>query len=198
MATVTKEFQHVEPKSRSEWRNWLQQNHTQKAGIRLVLYKKGTSGSTLTISEAVEEALCFGWIDSVANGVDDKRYKIHFSPRKPKSIWSKINKARVAKLIKAQVMHPAGLAMVKLAKKTGTWNALNDIDALKYPADLITAFIKNKKAKTFFDAFPPSTKKQILWWIKDAKTEETRARRIKETVEKAANNIRANQYVKKE
>lgn len=197
MAGMKKVWQKVEPRSRAEWRTWLMRNHTQKTGIWLVLYKKGHAGSTLTVSEAVEEALCFGWIDSVANVVDDKRYKIFTSPRKPKSIWSKINKARVAKLIKKGLMTSAGMAMIKLAKKSGTWNALNEVDDLTYPADLVKALSKNKKAKAYFDNFPPSIKKGILWWIQSAKTEETRTRRVKETVEKAADNIRANQYVKK-
>lgn len=179
------------------WREWLSKNHTQKENVWLVIYKKGHVGSTLTVSEAVEEALCFGWIDSTANKLDETRFKIMYSPRKPKSVWSKINKGRVAKLIKARLMQPPGMAMIKLAKKTGTWNTLNDVDALKYPEDLNQALIKSKKSKSNFDAFPPSAKKLILFWIQSAKTSETRSKRINETVSKAAKNERANQYIKK-
>jgi uncharacterized protein YdeI (YjbR/CyaY-like superfamily) len=190
-------FKKVEPRNRAEWRAWLQENHKQKESIWLVLYKKGHEGSTLIVSEAVEEALCFGWIDGLANKLDEKRFKLLLAPRKPKGVWSKINKARVAKLIKAKLMQPAGMAMIKLAKKSGTWKTLNDIDKLKYPDDLLLAFSKTKKAKEYFDAFPPSAKKIILTWIQSAKTPETRNKRIAETVTKAAKNIRANQYVSK-
>jgi uncharacterized protein YdeI (YjbR/CyaY-like superfamily) len=190
-------YKKVEPESRAEWRAWLQKNHTQKESIWLVLYKKGHEGSSLAVGEAVEEALCFGWIDGLTNKMDEKRFKLLLAPRKPKGVWSKINKARVARLIKTGQMQPAGLAIIKQAKKSGAWNALNDSDSLKYPQDLVKAFSKNKKAKKHFDAFPPSAKKMILWWIQSAKTKETQARRLNETVEKASENIRANQYVKK-
>jgi uncharacterized protein YdeI (YjbR/CyaY-like superfamily) len=194
---MNRNFKNVEPKNRSAWREWLSKNHTQKENIWLVIYKKGHDGSTLTVSEAVEEALCFGWIDSTANKLDEKRFKIMYSPRKPKSVWSKINKGRVAKLIKGGFMQPAGMAMIKLAKKTGTWNTLNDVDALKYPEDFNQALVKSRKSKSNFDAFPPSAKKLILFWIQSAKTSETRTKRIKETVSRAARNERANQYIKK-
>jgi uncharacterized protein YdeI (YjbR/CyaY-like superfamily) len=190
-----RELQIVEPASRAEWRQWLAQNHTQKESIWLAVAKKGHVG--VSVPEAVEEALCFGWIDSTANKLDEKRYKLLLAPRKRNSVWSKINKARVAKLIQLKLMQPAGMVMIQLAKKTGTWKSLNDIDKLKSPADLTKALGKNKKAKTYFDAFPPSSKKQILYWITSAKTPKTRNKRIAETVTKAAQNIRANQYVKK-
>jgi uncharacterized protein YdeI (YjbR/CyaY-like superfamily) len=190
-----RDLQIVEPASRVEWREWLIQNHTQKESIWLAVAKKGHKG--VSVPEAVEEALCFGWIDSTANKLDEKRYKLLLAPRKRNSVWSKINKARVAKLIKSKLMMPAGMAMIQVAKKTGTWKSLNDIDKLKSPVDLTKALGKNKKAKAYFDAFPPSSKKQILYWIASAKTPETRNKRIAETVTKAAQNIRANQYVKK-
>jgi uncharacterized protein YdeI (YjbR/CyaY-like superfamily) len=186
----------VEPSNRAEWRDWLVGNHTQKESIWLAVAKKGHAG--VSVPEAVEEALCFGWIDSTANKLDEKRYNLLLAPRKRNSVWSKINKARVAKLIKAKQMQPAGMAMIQLAKKTGTWKSLNDIDNLKFPDDLTKAFNRNKKAKAFFDVFPPSAKKQILYWITSAKTTETRTKRIKETVSKAEKNERANQYIRKE
>ncbi len=193
MAGIKKEHNEYYPKSRSEWRQWLQENHEQKDGIRLIIAKKGNGLPSLS----VEEALCFGWIDSVANKVDDKCFTIFFSPRNPKSKWSKINKDRVKKLTKLGLIAPAGKEMITLAKKTGTWDALNEVDQLLLPKDLKAAFSKNKKAARFFDAFPPSTKRGILSWILDAKRPETKIKRIKETVELAGKNIRANQYVPK-
>jgi uncharacterized protein YdeI (YjbR/CyaY-like superfamily) len=113
-------LQLIEPGNRAEWREWLIQNHTQKESIWLAVAKKGHAG--VSVPEAVEEALCFGWIDSTANKLDEKRYKLLLAPRKRNSVWSKINKARVTKLIKAKLMQPAGMAMIKLAKKTGSGN----------------------------------------------------------------------------
>jgi uncharacterized protein YdeI (YjbR/CyaY-like superfamily) len=185
----------VDPANRTEWREWLAKNHTQKESVWVVIAKKGYEG--LSRPDSVEEILCFGWIDSVANKMDEKRFKVLMSPRKSKSVWSKINKALVAKLIKQGLMHPAGLAAITLAKKNGSWKALNDVDKVKYPEELNRAFNKSKKAKANFDAFPPSTKKQILYWIQSAKTPETKAKRIKETISKATKNIRANQYTPK-
>jgi uncharacterized protein YdeI (YjbR/CyaY-like superfamily) len=185
----------VEPANRTEFREWLAKNYTQKESVWVVIAKKGFEG--LSRPDSVEEILCFGWIDSVANKMDEKRFKVLMSPRKPKSVWSKINKALVAKLVKQNLMHPAGLAAIALAKKNGSWKALNDMDNLKYPKELAQAFNKNKKAKSNFDAFPPSAKKIILFWIQSAKTPETRNKRIKETVSKATKNERANQYVRK-
>lgn len=194
---LRKDYQLVSPKDRAEWRAWLQKNHTQKEGIWLIIPKKGNIESSLTRQDLVEEALCFGWIDSVPGLIDAQWYKLLISPRKPKSNWSKVNKGYIKHLIKDGLMHVSGLAKINLAKKTGTWTALNNIDKLIYPVDLNKAFSKNKKAKTYFDAFPPSAKKRILDWIQSAKTEETKSKRIKETVSNAERNIRANQYVKK-
>ena len=149
----------------------------QRESVWLAVAKKGHMG--VSVPEAVEEALCFGWIDSTANKLDEKRYKLLLAPRKRNSAWSKINKARVAKLIKKKLMQPAGLAMIKLAKKTGTWKLLDDVDKLKCPGDLAKALNSSKKGKAFFDAFPPSAKKQILYWLQSAKTVETRNKRIK-------------------
>lgn len=185
----------VEPANRAEWREWLAQNHTQKESVWLVIAKKGHAG--VSRIEATEEILCFGWIDSVANKLDEKRFKLLVSPRKPNSVWSKINKAHVARLIKAKLMQPSGMAEIQKAKKSGAWNTLNDIDKVRYPEDLTKSLNKNKKAKANFEAFPQSTKKQILFWIQSAKTSETRSKRIKETVDKAAKNVRANQYIRK-
>lgn len=195
MAIINKQFKQVEPANRAEWRAWLTKNHTQKESVWLVVAKKGQAG--ISRLEGLEELLCFGWIDSVANKLDEQYFKLLVSPRKPKSAWSKINKDLVSKLIKAGLMQPSGMKMVELAKKTGTWTALDSINRLEYPPDLVRALNKNRKAHKFFEAFPPSTKKGILEWIQNAKTPETRNKRIAETVTKAAQNVRANQYIRK-
>ena len=184
-------------KNRKEWRKWLEQHHATEKSIWLITYNKGSGVPTLTNEEAVEEALCFGWIDSTANKRDSESKYQYFSQRKPKSVWSKINRERVVKLMREGLMKPAGQAMVDLAKKTGTWYALESIDNIVIPPDLQKAFSKNKIAKQHFEAFPPSSKKIILFWITNAKKPETRQQRIEQTVTLAAKNIRANHYTPK-
>jgi uncharacterized protein YdeI (YjbR/CyaY-like superfamily) len=183
--------------SRQSWRKWLQKNNRKEKNVWLVIYKKDSGVPSLTYAEAVEEALCFGWIDSKPNKRDDKSYLQFFAKRNPKSKWSALNKKRVAVLIKQGLMQPAGMEMIELAKKTGTWTALDEIDKLTLPTELQKAFNRNKKALVNWDAFPPSTRRGILEWISNAKREETRMKRIEETVSFAAQNIRANQYIPK-
>jgi uncharacterized protein YdeI (YjbR/CyaY-like superfamily) len=139
----------------------------------------------------------FIMIDSKPNKKDDESFYLFFSQRKPKSNWSALNKQRVEQLLANNLIAPAGLAMIELAKKTGTWNALDNVSQIIIPDDLAKAFKVEKIAKKYFEAFPPSTKKGILEWVLNAKTLTTRNKRIEETVLKAAQNIRANQYVKK-
>jgi uncharacterized protein YdeI (YjbR/CyaY-like superfamily) len=179
------------PKTAAAWRAWLQKNAAKEKAVWLVGFKKSTGKPFVPWSETVDEALCFGWIDSVRKSRDSESYYQFFSPRKPKSKWSKINKEKVARLIEEKRMQPAGLAVVEAAKKSGTWDALNDVDAMIIPDDLQAAFSKNKTAWKYFDEFAPSSKRIILQWILDAKREETRAKRIAETVELAAKNIKA-------
>ena len=182
------------PKSRAEWRKWLEKNHTRTEGIWLVSYKKTSGKPRFDFTEAVEEALCFGWIDSKGNKLDEERSMVWFTPRKKGTGWSKINKERVEKLINAGLMSAPGLAKVEAAKQDGSWNALDAVEALEIPSDLEKAFSKNKTARGYFAAFPRSVKRAILEWISSAKKPETRAQRIEETVTKAEQNIRANQW----
>jgi uncharacterized protein YdeI (YjbR/CyaY-like superfamily) len=184
----------VHPKTRAEWRKWLEQNHTQKEGMWLISFKKATGKSRFDYEEAVEEALCFGWIDSKGNKLDEERSMLWFAPRKAGTGWSRLNKNRVEKLIAAGVMTPAGLAKVEAAKKDGSWNALDNVEDLVIPPDLEKALAANKVAKQYFSAFPRSVKRAILEWITNAKRPETRANRIEETVTLAEKNIRANQW----
>ena len=173
----------VHPKSRSEWRRWLQRNHAKSTGVYLVAYKKATGKPRVEYADAVEEGLCFGWVDSNSKTLDEN----------PKSAWSKTNKERIQRLAEEGLMQEAGLRAVAVAKASGAWNALDSAEALIVPPDLEEALGRNKKAKQHFEAFPPSAKKQILWWIESAKRDETRQRRVSETVRLAAQNVRANE-----
>jgi uncharacterized protein YdeI (YjbR/CyaY-like superfamily) len=184
----------IHPKTRSEWRQWLAEYHTRKEGIWLISYKKATGKPRFDYEEAVEEALCFGWIDSKPNKLDDERSLLWFAPRKLGSGWSKVNKERVERLTASGLMAPSGLAKVQAAKLDGSWNALDAIEALEIPIDLADAFSVNPVAQQNFDAFPRSAKRGILEWIISAKKPETRLKRIEETVRLAADNIRANQW----
>jgi uncharacterized protein YdeI (YjbR/CyaY-like superfamily) len=182
-------------KDQKAWRAWLKKNHSKEKSVWLILFKKKSSTPSVYYPEAVDEALCFGWIDSKPNKRDEESYFQFFAKRNSKSNWSKINKEKVAKLMKLGKMGKAGLEMVTLAKKTGTWDALNEVEEIVIPDDLQKAFSKSKIAATNFGAFPRSTKKGILDWILSAKRPETRQKRIDETVSLAKKNIRANQYI---
>ena len=188
--------QSIHPKIRAEWRSWLAQNQTRKEGIWLIRYKKETGKPRVDYDEAVEEALCFGWIDSKPNKLDEERSLLWFAPRKAGTGWSKLNKDRVERLIEQGLMMPAGLAKVEAAKQDGSWNALDAIEALEIPPDLAQALTAYESAKQNFEAFPKSTKRGILEWIAAAKKPETRSKRIQETAQLANENIRANQWRK--
>ena len=144
--------------------------------------------------DAVEEAICFGWVDSKPNKRDDESYYLFMAQRKPGSNWSKLNRQRAEKMVAKGRMDQAGMAMVALAKQTGTWEALEDVQNAVVPPDLAEALLANVAANANFDAFPPSSKRIILEWILNAKKPETRQKRIGETVALAAKNIKANHY----
>lgn len=183
-------------KNIQSWRKWLKYNHLLEKSVWLIIYKKDSGTPSITYSEAVDEALCFGWIDSKPNKRDNKSFYQYFSKRNPKSNWSRVNKEKIKRLQKAGKIAPAGLAMIQLAKETGTWNALDDVENLVIPQDLQNAFDNNKIAFEYHQQFPRSVKRGILEWIFNAKRATTRKKRIKETVELAEKNIRANQYKK--
>lgn len=178
------------------WRNWLAANHLIENSVWLIIYKKASGTPSLTYSEAVDEGLCYGWIDSKPNKRDDESFYQYFSKRNPKSNWSRVNKQKIERLLNAKKMAPAGLEMIELAKKSGTWTALDDVENLVIPLDMQKEFDKNKLAFENFNNFPRSAKRGILEWIFNAKRSATRSKRISETVELAAKNIRANQYRK--
>lgn len=183
--------------NRDRWRNWLKANHNKEQNVWLVLHKKESKTPSVTYAEAVEEALCFGWIDSTPNKRDSDSFLLYFAVRKKGGVWSKINKERITRMINEGKMTPAGMKRIEEAKKDGSWDKLNSVDDLQMPAPLKKGFGANKKALKNFLAFPPGVKKQLYFWVLSAKTETTRSSRIKEIVTKAGRNIRANQWVKK-
>jgi uncharacterized protein YdeI (YjbR/CyaY-like superfamily) len=180
--------------SAAQLREWLSINHHSADGIWLVTYKKAQGDLHVPYEAVVREALCFGWIDSQGKALDDSRSQMLLTPRKPKSNWSGPNKVRVAELAAAGLMHPAGLAMVELAKQTGTWTALDDVEALVEPDELSAALDVDPTARNHWEAFPRSTRRAILEWIGSAKRPETRKKRISETARLAVLNLRANQW----
>lgn len=182
--------------SRQAWRDWLAENHAKAQNIWLVIYKKQSGTPSVYYDEAVDEALCFGWIDSSIKKNDQNSYLQFFAKRNPKSNWSRVNKEKVAQLTTAGLMAEAGKAMVEWAKKTGTWTALDEVENLTLPADLQTALEANTTAQHFFEAFPRSAKRGILEWLFNAKRAETRQKRITEIVRLAEKNERANQPAK--
>lgn len=186
----------VHPLTRADWRAWLAANHTRPDGVWLVTFKKATGRPRVEYGDAVEEALCFGWVDSKPGKLDADRSLLWFAPRKPGSGWSKPNKDRVERLTAAGLMTPAGLAKVDAAKRDGTWAMLDAVEALEIPPDLAAALAAAPPAADHFAAFPRSAKRGILEWIVQAKRPETRAKRVAETARLAATNERANQWRK--
>lgn len=192
MMAKVDEFEDFHPATRREWRAWLAAHHDEREGVWFVYYKKAARRPRVTYDEAVEEALCFGWIDSLPRKIDDERSKLLFTPRKPKSVWSRPNKERVAKLIEEGAMTAAGLAKIERARADGSWDALNASDDLVIEADLAAELAKNGRAAKNFENFSDSVKRGILSWIYAAKTEKTRRARVSQTVSMAAENRRAN------
>ncbi len=184
--------------SRAEWREWLQKNHGRKEGVWLVTYKKSSGKPRVDYDESVEEALCFGWVDSKANKLDEERSMLWFAPRKARTGWSKPNKERIEKMLAAGLMTPAGLEKVEAAKRDGSWAKLDGVEALEVPPDLRQALDSNPPAAENWEAFPRSAKRGILEWIVQAKRPETRAKRVEETAQLAAQNLRANQWQRKQ
>ncbi|MBW3633719.1 MAG: YdeI/OmpD-associated family protein [Chloroflexi bacterium] len=163
---------------RAAWRAWLETHAETTAAVWLVYFKKGSGQPSITWDEAVEEALCFGWIDSKAKPIDDLRYWQYFSPRKPTSVWSKVNKARLERLIAAGLMREPGLRAIETAKANGSWSALDDVEALVIPEDLAAAFAESPGAREAFDRLSRTKRRNTLQWIATAKRPQTRAKRI--------------------
>jgi uncharacterized protein YdeI (YjbR/CyaY-like superfamily) len=179
-------------RTRGEWRDWLAENCKFKKSVCLIVYHQKSKIPSVHFREAIEEAVCFGWVDSRANKRDGESFYLLFSRRNPKSSWGKISKERAEKMIREGLMTPHGQAVIDLAKKTGTWEVLADAHNAVIPDDLQELFDKNETAFKNFQTFSPSSKRVILEWILKAKKPETRQQRIIQTVELAENNIKAN------
>lgn len=182
------------PKSRAEWRSWLEKNHQSKHSVWLVYYKASTKTPSLSWSDAVDEALCFSWIDSTKKTIDNERYMQYFCKRKPKSNWSKVNKAKVKTLIEQGLMKEAGFKSIKIAKENGSWWFLDKVEALVIPKDLKEAFADYKDSSDYFDNLTNSAKKILLYWVVSAKRKETRQKRIIEIAENASRKMKPKQF----
>jgi uncharacterized protein YdeI (YjbR/CyaY-like superfamily) len=183
------ELKKVRPKSRAAWREWLEEHHATSLGIWLVFAKKDTGLPTLTYEDAVQEALCFGWIDSLVKSIDERFHMQMFTPRKPKSRWSATNKARLAKLMKAGVMAPAGLATVEQAKKSGSWKGYASVDAMTIPPELKRAIDANPEATNNWPTYSASAQRSFLHMVNDAKRPETREKRVRRVIDLVSNKV---------
>ena len=182
------------PSTTADWREWLQENHLSKQSVWLIYYKKKSKIPSISWSEAVDEALCFGWIDSTARPIDDEKYMQFFTKRKAKSVWSKVNKDKVEKLIAVGKMSQAGFESIEKAKQNGSWTILDSVEELTIPEDLEAAFQANEGSKDFFMGLSKSVRKAILQWLVLAKQQTTRQKRINEIAELAAQKLKPKQF----
>ena len=183
------DYPEVRARSRATWRAWLSQHHETSGGVWLVFPKKASGLATVSYNDAVEEALCFGWIDGLIRPFDATFYKQMFTPRKPKSAWAPSNKARVERLLAQGLMMPAGLAAIETAKANSSWSTYDAAAALTMPAALRRALKANARAHKHWPLFTDSQRKQFLYWLASAKRDGTRTRRIAEIVSMAAKRI---------
>jgi len=177
-------------KTKADWRKWLAENHFSEQNVWLVFYNKKSELPSITWSDAVDVALCFGWIDSKKVKIDEETSHQFFSKRKPKSTWSKINKAKIEQLIEQGLMTEAGFKSIETAKQNGSWTILDEVEELIIPADLDAEFADKPNAKDFFLGLSKSVRKMILAWLVFAKTPQTRQKRITEIVERAEQELK--------
>ncbi|MGP9821195.1 YdeI/OmpD-associated family protein [Salinarimonas sp. NSM] len=182
----------VEIPDREALAHWLAENHARRESVWVVLPRKSDGGAHVPWPEIVDEALCWGWIDSLPRELDETRTMLRLSPRKPGSAWSKVNREKVARLMAEGRITPPGLAVIEAAKAGGSFYRLAEIDGLEPPADLVEAFAADPRARATFDGFPRSSRRAILEWILQAKRPGTRAERVARTVACAARGLRAN------
>lgn len=188
------EIEKYYPENKQQWRKWLIKNHIKKEAVWLILYKKNVGKPTITWSDAVDEALCFGWIDSVKKVLDSERSVQFFSKRKAKSTWSKINKEKVQKLIAHGLMSEAGFKCIEIAKGNGSWEILDSVEELIIPNDLEMELKARKNAMDFFVSLSKSVRKAMLQWIVLARMPETRQRRIIDIASLAAKKQKPKQF----
>ncbi len=184
----------VSARNRAAWRAWLRRHHRTAPGVWLVYHKKQSATPSVSYEEAVQEALCYGWIDSLVRAMDADRYRQLFTPRKPRSTWSQANKRRVARLLAEGRMQPAGLAKIVAAKANGSWCSLDAVESLTIPADVRRALAAEGEALRHFRGYAASMRKAMLYWLASAKRPATRARRLAKLVAYAAVHSDARQF----
>ncbi|MCW2119717.1 YdeI/OmpD-associated family protein [Flavobacterium sp. 7A] len=170
-------------KNTIEWREWLHTHHAISTGVNIILYKVSSPQESMRWEEAVKVALCYGWIDSTAKRIDDIKRRQKFTPRKPKSVWSKVNKTHLIQLEKDNLIHESGYETIQRAKENGSWESLDTVEAFIIPPDLEKAFTDNIVAYSNYQAFSPSYRKGYLYWLNQAKRESTRTTRILAIIE---------------
>ncbi len=185
------EKDHFYFKNAQEWREWLHENHDAAQRAYLIFYRVGSQMPSMRWEEAVQVAICYGWIDSTVKRLDDERRRQMFTPRKDKSVWSKLNKTYIEKLTADNLMHESGLRKIETAKQNGSWESLDHVENHILPDDLKTAFDQNTTAFENYNKFSPSYRKSYLYWLSQAKREETRKGRITEIVKLCEQNIKA-------
>jgi len=185
------EKEHLYFKNHQEWREWLHENHHSSKGVSLIFYKVNSVHDSMRWEEAVQVAICYGWIDSTVRKLDDERRTQMFTPRKDKSVWSKLNKTYIEQLLKDNLIHESGLKKIETAKKNGSWESLDAVENLEIPSDLEAAFQQNALALENYKKFSPSYRKSYLYWLNQAKREETRTIRIIEIIRLCEKNIKA-------
>ena len=178
MSSFDSKLAEIHPKTRAGWRSWLERNHAKAPGVWLTYFRATTGKRRLSWEDAVREALCFGWIDSKVKPIDETRYKQVFTPRKPRSVWSRVNKDHVEELIAEGLMTPPGMRAVQTARDSGAWVMLEPVDALIVPPDLEAAFRGAKLVSAAYDALSASEKRSVLYPLYTAKREDTRAKRL--------------------
>lgn len=188
------EIEQFYPETKQHWRKWLEKNHIRKDAVWLVFYKKHTGKPSVMWSDAVDEALCFGWIDSKGETIDKDTFRQYFCKRKPNSTWSKINKQKIDTLTAKGLMTQAGFNVIDVAKQNGSWTILDEVEELTIPSELEKAFENFENSKDYFSSLSKSKKKVLLQWIAFAKTATTRQRRILEIAENASQKQQPKQF----
>jgi uncharacterized protein YdeI (YjbR/CyaY-like superfamily) len=178
-------------KTDSEWREWLHDNHSTSKGVYLIFYKVEHENDSMRWEEAVKVALCYGWIDSTVKSLGDGKRRQYFTPRNPKSVWSALNKRHIEELTSLDLMHESGLKIIEIGKQNGSWIALDDVENGIIPEDLQFQFDKNPLAFENYQSFAPSYRKSYLYWLNQAKREETRQKRISEIIDLCNKNIKS-------
>ena len=184
------DIEHLYFKNDLQWRKWLHENHKVSEGIYLIFYKIDHVKESMRWEEAVGVALCYGWIDSTVKSLGDGKRRQYFCPRKPKSVWSKVNKTHIEELDKAGLMHESGWKAIETAKSNGSWTALDAVENGVVPEDLQHAFDQNEKAWQNFQNFTFGQRKSYLYWLNHAKRQETRQKRIQEIIGFCEKNIK--------